>query len=177
MYAKAEIQIINLESQQNALLPSDERCINAIQDNINFADKIYQDALTTEKYETENKLTNSLKIEHKNYDALRTLLWTNSINLKERCNATYHIVVYLYEYEPKTVEEKAKQQVFSNYLEQLKEAKGNSIILIPIARNLGIDSLNMLQEKYEINQTIILVDEKLKISEIDSLGEIESYLN
>ena len=65
--------------------------------SINFADKIYEEAKELERFESSNKLTDSLKIIHGKYDLLRTLLWMNVIDIKENCGEI-DTVVYLYEY-------------------------------------------------------------------------------
>ena len=51
--------------------------------NVNFADKIYEEAKELERFDSSSKLTDSIKIIHRKYDLLRTLLWMNLIEVKE----------------------------------------------------------------------------------------------
>ena len=108
---------------------------------------------------------------------MRTLFWVNSIKIKEKCGNNFHTIVYLYNYEPKEITETTKEKTFSNFLWELKQEKGNEVILIPIARNMGITSLDILQGKYGINQTSIIVDEDLVVSEIADLVQIKNYIS
>src|SRR3989338_5217056 len=67
-------------------------CAELRKTNIDFADKIYNEARELEKYDEKNKLTDSIKSVHRKYDLLGTLLWMNVIELKKRCG----IILFLY---------------------------------------------------------------------------------
>ena len=102
----------------------------------------------------------------------------NSIKVRERCNPNYHNLVYLYKYNDATISEKAEQRFFSNLLAQVKEEKGDKVILIPIAADNDIGSIDLLLEKYEINDLpVILIDEEVKITDVESIEDVEKYLN
>ena len=74
------------------------------------------------------------------------------------------------------LELKGKQAVFSNFLTDLKEEFGGSIILIPIAKNLDISSLDLLIKKYNINETSIILDEKIIVQNPSNFYEIENRI-
>ena len=143
-----------------------------------FADKVYIDAKMLGRYEKSNKITNEIILEHKKYDLLRTLLWLNAINLKEKCGENkLHTIVYLYDYQTTDLTERNEQLVISNYLEELKNKNKMGFILIPIAKNLNISSLDLLLSDYNITKVSIIVDEKEVISDIENLEKIEGYLS
>ncbi len=177
MYSKSELNLLDVKAQTEILNLQDVNCPQAIKKNIEFGDKVFEDALTLQKYEDANRITSSLVDRHKEYDLLRTILWINSIKIKAKCNNALHTVVYLYDYLPETLEEKSKQEVFSTFLQELKSDKGDDVILIPIARNLDISSLDMLASNYKINSTSIIVDEKLVITDISNVYKVKSVLN
>ncbi|RLG12268.1 hypothetical protein DRN69_06915, partial [Candidatus Pacearchaeota archaeon] len=106
-----------------------------------------------------------------------TLFWINSIRIKNKCNSDYHNVVYLYNYKNPSIEQKAKQRFFSNLLSELKEKFGNKIMLIPIAADNDIGSVSLLMDKYGIDELpAILIDESIKITEVNNKEDIEKYL-
>jgi len=180
LYAQTDLDLLDQRIQVDAFESIGVNCSLALEENIKFGDKIYTDALKIQKYETANQLTSTVVLEHKKYDLLRTLFWINSIKIKQKCNSTYHNVVYLYKYNDPTLEQVAKQRTFSNLLEELKKEKGDKIMLIPMAGDNNLPSINLLLDKYGIKQSelpVILIDEKTKIVNFDNRSAIEGYLN
>ncbi len=152
-------------------------CSDLKEASTNFADKIYDEAKQLEQYDTKSKLTDSMKIVHKKYDLLRTLLWMNVIEIEQRCGKINR-VVYLYNYGTEDIETKSKQAVFGRILNDLKNEKGNEFILIPIAANQGIESLNYVMKKYNINKfPAVLINENKTFYEPTTVSEIEKYLD
>jgi len=144
--------------------------------NVNFANQIYDEARYLEKYEDSSKLTDSLKIIHRKYDVLRTLLWMNVISLEGKCGEI-NTVVYLYNYSSEDVEIKSRQTVWSRTLQDLKENEGDNLILIPIAADQDIVSLNYLLRTYGVRDSpAVLINEKVVLYEIHSAEEIKDYL-
>lgn len=177
-YLVSEINLLDVKIQTELLNSEFLDCQESVRKNIEFADKVYEDAKILDDYEEANILKDSLVNHHKRYDLLRTLLWLNSIKIKEKCGEDIlHTVVYLYDYQTEELEQKSKQIVFANFLADLKKEKQDQFILIPIARNLDISSLELLTKNYNINQTSILVDESVIITDLDKLDTIEKLLN
>jgi len=145
--------------------------------SVNFANKIYEEALELEKFDNSNKLTDSLKTIHRQYDLLRTLLWMNIINMKENCGEI-NTVVYLYEYDVDDLKVSAKQLVWSRILRDLKDEKGDDVILIPIAVDQGIVSLDFLIKTYGVKEfPAVIFNEKSILYDHKTAKELEEYLN
>lgn len=145
--------------------------------SVDFADKIYWEARALEKFDDSSKLTNSLKIIHRKYDLLRTLLWMNIISAKEKCELPMNTIVYLYVYDTEDLQVKSRQIVWSRILGDLKSEKGNEIILIPIAVDQDVTSLEYLIKGYDIEEfPVVIVNEKKIIKEISSVEDIGMYL-
>lgn len=177
-YFESDLQLLDQRIQKDAFEFLDLDCELMIQENINFADKIFEQALEIDRFEKANRINEDIILQHKRYDLLRTLFWINSMKIKEKCNSDYHNLVYFYQYNDASIEQKAKQRVFSNLLSQLKDSYGSEIMLIPIAADNNIASINLLLKKYEINDLpVILIDEKIKVSEFETLEDIKQYLN
>lgn len=177
LYLNAEMELIDQMTQKDALEIIDLDCSLLVEENIKFADRIFEEALLIQKYEDANRINGDIKFQHKRFDLLRTLFWVNSIKIKQKCNSDYHNLVYFYKYNNPSIEQESKQKFFSNLLQELKSEFGENIMLIPIAGDNDIPSINLLLQEYEINELpVILIDEKTKITEVDNIEELEKYL-
>jgi hypothetical protein len=177
MYADAEMELFDQMTQKNALNILNLSCENLIKENINFGDRIFQEALQIHKYEEANKINDEIVFQHKRFDLLRALFWINSMEIKQKCNSDYHDIVYFYKYNNPSIEQESKQKFFSNLLVELKQQMGNKVMLIPIAADNNISSIDILTEKYNITELpVILIDEKTKMTEINSIEDIRKYL-
>lgn len=176
-YLSSEIELLDQRLQKDALEIIDLDCELMIEENIKFADRIFQEALMIQRYEDANKISSEIISQHKRYDLLRTLFWINSMRIKEKCGSDYHNVVYFYQYQDKSVEQRAKQDFFSNLLVQVKEQKGSDVMLIPIAADNNLASITLLLEKYGLEEfPVIFIDEKVAITDLDTIDDIMKYL-
>jgi len=177
-YVNSEMDLLDQRIQEGAFDVVNIDCNAAIKANIEFADKIFEDAKQIQKFEDANRINKDTIFQHKRFDLLRTLFWINSIKIKENCNASYHNVVYFYKFNEPSIEQKAKQRAISNLLTELKEEKGSSIMLIPLAADNNFPSINLLLEAYEVKELpSILIDEKYILTDFNSKEEIEKYLD
>lgn len=176
LYQQSELDLFDIKLQSEIYTLEEFECKDAVEKNIIFADKIFEEAKLIEKYESANKLTKNIKIQHKKYDLLRTNLLLNSIKIKEKCKNNYNEIVYFYKYNDLSINTKAKQEVFSKLLEDLKNEKGYDLLLIPIAGDNDITAVSLLLEKYGIKELpTILINRKTKITDIKTAEEISAY--
>jgi len=176
-YNEFEVTALDLKLQNYYYQIMDEAsCDKALEQNLIFADQIYDTGLLLEKYEDANELSESILIEKKKYVLLKTELWLNSVLLREKCKGKFHTVVYFYtQYED--LIKRAEQKSISDILGKLKKEKGNNIILIPIAGDLGLDIVNFQKNIYNITYLpSILLDEKTLLEGFHSVEELEKYL-
>ena len=153
-------------------------CEILVDSHIEFADKIYEEALLLERYEDSGKITDSLRLAHKKYDLLRTILWIETMKTLKNCNEDFSTVIYLYEFETKDLVQKATQRVWSRVLFDLKQEKGKDIILIPIATDSDLTSLNSLIENFDISGfPVVIINNEHIISEISSVEDLNKYLS
>lgn len=177
LYIESEMEILDQRIQNDAWEIVDFDCDALIEENIKFGDKIFKDALLIQRYEEANRISKEIIFQHKRYDLLRTLFWINSIRIKERCNSSYHIVVYLYKYDNPSIEQISEQRFFSKLLSELKEKYGNEIMLIPIAGDNDITTIDLLMREYGVTELpTILIDEKVRITDVESMEDLEKYL-
>jgi len=178
LYLNTEIELLDQIIQKEASGVLSPSCKILIEENIKFGDSIYAEAQIIEEYENANQMSAEIEFQHKRFDLLRTLFLTNSIKIKQGCNSSYHNIVYLYQYNDPDTAQSSKQRFFSNALRELKEKYGSEIMLIPIAGDNDIPSVNLLRDNYNITQLpSVLIDEKVVLTEIGSLEELENYLN
>jgi hypothetical protein len=143
-----------------------------------FADKVYREAVLLGEYESSEKITEEMKIVHRRYDLLRTFLWANLLKTSGQCKGAPNIIVYLYEYNPDDLAKKATQNVWSKVLYDLKQERGKDILLIPIASDLGINSLDALVGNFNVSSyPVLIVNNKYLIQELLSSEELKKYLN
>lgn len=177
-YIKSETNLLDARLQ-NYLLSNFpiKNCDLSIQKNIEFGNRIYEEAEMLKEYEEANKISQTILSEHKKFDLLRTLFWLNSIKIKEKCNSSIVNVVYFYKLNDVTLDERAKQNVFSNLLYEVKKEYGDDIMLIPISGDNNLTSVEMLMQNYDITKLpTVLVNEKIKISETIDIKEFKDIV-
>lgn len=181
LYEKSELDLLDIKLQTEIYSLGSFNCDKAVKENVDFADRIFEEAKILGRYEKSNRLTQeNLAIQHKKYDLLRTTLLLNSIKIKEKCSNSYYEVVYFYELNDISYDTKAKQNVFSKLLIELKENKGGKVLLIPIAGDNDISAVKILLEKYKINEKelpVILIDRKTKITDVQTIDEFGGYFD
>jgi len=186
---KNRIKDIQTESQKIDLKWDDARlqslyyqnleprfCNSAIEENLNFADKAYQEGLKIEEYEQATFLTNDLVLEKKKYSLLKVEFWLNSIVLRERCKADYINLVYFFENNP-NIDIEAKQESQSEILKELKDKYGKKLMLIPLPIDEDISMINIMVTTYNISSVpTILINEKRKLEGLQSLEDLDAVI-
>lgn len=176
-YTESEINMLDIYALNNLISLEVSDCDSLWNASRNFADKIYEEARLLEMYEDRDKISDDMKVLHWKYDILRTLLWQNVIETKRICGEKVSSVIYLYNYDPHDLTEKAKQNVWAKILIDLKYEKGEEVILIPIAVNSNLISLNSLIDSYNIDSyPVLIINEKYLVTEISSVEDLEEYI-
>jgi len=179
-YKDFEVSVLDLKLQNYYYQTMDNAsCKIALQNNLVFADNIYKKGLLLEKYEESSQLSDSrvLLNEKKQYVLLKTELWMNSVILKKKCENPFHTIVYVYSQNP-SVAKQSEQAAISEVLKQIKLEKGNDVILIPIAGDLGLDSVTMQLQTYNITYLpSIIVDEEHVLQGFHNIGQIHEALS
>lgn len=177
-YSYSEASIMDVFASNNLIDLNSANCSVLENSNFEFADRIYNEAVLLERYENSGKITDGMILEHKKYDLLRTLLWINEMKTSEKCGRNYSVVVYLYEYQPEDLAQKATQNVWSKILVDLKNKYGHDVLLIPIAIDSDLVSLNSLIDKYEIeNYPVLIIDNNEIVEKLSSVDDLDGYFN
>ena len=72
---------------------------------------------------------------------------------------------------------KAEQAATGRLLRDLKEKNGDKILLIPLAGNLNISSIDIVMQKNKIQKLpAIIIDEKHVIDHLPTMEELESLI-
>ena len=117
-----------------------------------------------------------MKLLHKKYDLLRTILWMSNQESLSKCD-NYNLIVYLYEYETERIDKKATQRVWSKILLDIKREREDTL-LIPIAADQNLTSLNLLINQHEITQFPALVINNDKVLyNIKNAATIQQHLS
>ncbi len=175
-YSSSEVSIMDVFASNNLIDVEGAGCEELVKANFEFADRIYDEAILLEKYEDSGKITEGMILEHKKYDLLRTLLWINEMKTTEKCGRSFHTVIYLYEYQPEDLTQKAVQGVWSKILFDLKQEYGSEILLIPIAVDSDLVSLNSAIEKFDVTDyPVLIIDNKDITYELNNVEDVEIY--
>jgi formylglycine-generating enzyme required for sulfatase activity len=89
LFTKSEISLTDAIATSELTEDLNIDCEYIKQSNIDFANRIYEEAKVLEGYEESGKLTDSMELLHKKYDLLRTLVWTNN---QESLNPTIEMI-------------------------------------------------------------------------------------
>ena len=175
LYLSSEISLTDAMAGSKLIENFDINCESLKINNINFADQVYEEAKLLEKYEASGKLTEGMKLLHKKYDLMRTILWMNNQESTERCD-NYNLIIYLYEYETEQTGKKATQKVWSKILLDIKQER-NDILLIPIAADQNLTSLNLLLDQYKITQfPALIINNNKTIYNLENTETIQPLL-
>ena len=176
-YVDSETGLSDFELSSQIIYDFNLNCSFAIEKSIYFADQIYKEARQLEKYDSANKFTSDVISLHRRYDLLRTLLWKNMIQNKEKCSTSASTIVYLYDYIDTSLTTQSMQTSISNILLDVKGEYGDKVILIPIAADTNVEALSILREYYDLDKVpIVIVNEKYQFDNIEDLKNIRDYL-
>jgi len=152
-------------------------CESAINENLEFANKVYEEGLKIEEYDKANFLTNDIELEKKKYALLKAEFWINSIVLRQRCGADYLNLVYFFADNP-DLETRAEQNAQSEILKDLKEKYGKGLMLIPLPIDMDISMINIMRNTYNIDSTpTILINENIKLQGLQDFDSLDAMIN
>jgi hypothetical protein len=175
-YANSEISLIDALALNNVAELGNISCNDLVSANLDFADRIYTESKVLDNYDKANKLSDNIKLIHKRYDLLRTLLWTSASKTQQRCEGEFSVVVYVYERETDDLAKRATQNVWSKILEDLKEKRGSEIVLIPISNDKELSSLQNMIERYRVKSYPVVIVNNEVVYELKTVEELEQYL-
>ena len=175
----SETNLIDQQLRNRAFTNFNINCDAAVKDLFVFADRIYEEAVQLERYDSASKFDSTPKILHKRYDLLRMMLWSESIEIKKECSSNFHTLVYIYKYDDEDVDVSAEQSFYSRFLAEFKGEHPDDVLLIPFAGDTGLDSVNLVLGSYNITESdlpVIIVDEKTIIREVITSDELENIV-
>lgn len=173
----SEINVLDSQILGNLNSQMGFECEATKESLINFADKIYKEAVRMEDYDESSQLTSTLKVIHRRYDLLRVMLLTEAIQLNEKCGRQFHTLVYVFQYDNPSVGIDSMQSVFSENLKEIKAKYSKDVLLIPIAGDLNLESIEMIKKKYSINNyPAIIINEKIVVRDLSELKNVEEMM-
>ena len=154
----------------------EEYCNIALEQNLAYNDKIYEEGRQIEEKISANIFTPEVEQEWRRYTLLQTQFWLNSVELKEKCDFDYHTAVYLFRQKDTTNAEEINNRVQSSILLDLKESCGNKMMLIPITRDTNLIVVESLAKQFDVTEyPAVIIDESFVfqgITESDKLNEL-----
>jgi hypothetical protein len=157
----SEVNLLDQQLRTRTISDFNVSCSISTSSLFAFADTIYLEAQQLDAYDSASNLATTLDILYRRYDLMRVLLWSESTEIRTRCHKDFHTAVYLYTYHTADLTTKAEQTVYSRILEDIKSKHGSDLLLIPIATDMNLTSVDVLLSSYNITSTpAVLIDEK-----------------
>lgn len=173
----SEINLIDEQLRNEVFDNFDLDCEVAVNNLFNFADRIYEEAFKLERYDDSSTFTDSLEVLHKRYDLLRVLLWSESIKINKRCGDKINTLVYLYPYKSNDLDVRGKEIFYSRLVYDVKSNNPDKILLIPLASDLGLSSVEIILDSYNVSSLpAIIVNEKIVLVDVSSVEELENMV-
>jgi hypothetical protein len=170
----SELNVLDEQVRQRIIVDNNVSCSLGKDSLFSFADKIYDEAIDLEEIDGTGRLTD-LTLLHKRYDLLRVSLLLEAEKLKERCAQDFQIVTYLYYYNSDDVQISSRQNYFSRLLFDLKKKYPDKVILIPIAIDTDVASVNLLVESLGATEfPAIRVNDGPLVTDLISLNNLEN---
>lgn len=179
LFQQSEVDLLDMKLQNEIYSNLKFNCDLAIKENLRFADRIYEEAQKLEKYTQATRLTKEIILQHKKYDLLRIMLLLNSEKISEKCGDSYSEIAYFYILETDELTLKAKQNVFSKTLLEVKERYGGDVLLVPVGISDEISSISLILDRYGVSKQelpAIVINREIKIIDVQSTEEIMRYL-
>jgi hypothetical protein len=177
-FIESEVTMLDIMAHENMVQDLDITCKQLKEANFNLLNKVYEQSIVLEDYEASGRVTQTLKDVHRKYDALRSYLWINSIKVKEKCGNEFDTIVYFYNYEEEELTKRAEQNVWSKLLYEIKTEKDLDLVLIPIAVDTDLKSLEVLLKEYGVESyPSVLINEEVVLSELTPKEDFVALLN
>lgn len=173
----SEVALLDAQLRERVVDDFDVSCDIAKEQLFMFADKIYEEAADLEEVAGSSHFSKDIIDSlHRRYDLLRSLLWAESVKLKESCG-DFDTLVYLYEFNSEDLNVESRQVYYSRLALDMKLAHEHELVLIPIAANMGLDSIDILMESYGIESLPVLIaNEKDVVYDIVTFDELENIV-
>ena len=169
-----DARLLNLYFGRLGLLGG-ENCQLALDQNLIYNNKIYEEGLGIERAIEANKFTPELENEKQRYVLLQVQFWFNSIDLKAKCKFDYSNVVHLYEEKDISNEQTAENELQSSILLELKQKCGNKIMLIPLETDLNLTVVDTITKQYNITKyPAIIINEETVFQGVTPLADLEN---
>jgi len=87
------------------------------------------------------------------------------------------VLLYLFEYKTEDVELKSMQGLYSRILSDMKSKHSDKIILLPVAMDLDLGSVDFIEKANNVSQApAIIIDDNLVIQGRITFDELESII-
>lgn len=154
-----------------------EYCNIALEQNLEYNNKIYQEGRKIESKIDGNSFTPELQQEWRRYTLLQTQFWLNSIELKDKCSFDYHTVVHLFRQQNTTTREEIDNKVQSNILLSLKEKCGKKMMLIPITVDTNLITVEAIAKQFLVAEyPSVIIDENYVFQGLTTEDKLNSIV-
>lgn len=174
----SEVELYDSNIRSSIIQDYPVSCEKSIDNTFKLADKIYEEVILLENLDESSALVEGFFEMHKRYDLLRLQLWLDSSRIKTYCENEFNLIIYLYEYDSDDPEKLSLQNLYASITGDLKSNYRENVLLIPIAYNMDLNSLDIILENYNLeNQTALIINDKYVITDAITYDEVIQYIN
>lgn len=154
-----------------------EYCDIALEQNLAYNDKIYEEGRKIEDKINANIFTPEIEQEWRRYTLLQTQFWLNSVELKEKCGFDYHTVVHLFRQRNATNAEEINNKVQSSILLDLKEICGSNMMLIPVTADTNLIVVDAIAKQFSVSEyPAVIIDESFVFQGVTTKDKLNELL-
>ncbi|MFH8132254.1 MAG: hypothetical protein QW321_01455 [Candidatus Aenigmatarchaeota archaeon] len=151
-------------------------CDLAFEENLEYNEKIYSYGKVIEQAIEASRFTPELEQEWRRYTLLQVQFLFGSIELKEKCNLDYSIVIHLFKKKNLTSEEEINNKLQSAILLDLKEKCGRKMMLVPLTADVDLLVVDYIVKRFNVTTyPSVIIDEKV-FQGLTPKEELEKYL-
>jgi hypothetical protein len=170
---------VRLQSFYHESFPTDEMfCEAAIAANLIYNERIYNDGKLLEAAEAAGKFsTEELLLQRKRYALQQLQFWLTTLQLKERCNANYTVLLHFWTYNLTDPSRRVEEQLQAAALLQLKEQCGPALMLSNVPVDLGLISVAALVNGNNITRTPAIMIDRTVLLGVQNLEKLGKYVS
>lgn len=175
--ANSEVNVLDKQILFDMLDNNNLSCEHYKMELFQFADEVYFEALKLEKEDSASKFSNRLEQVHRRYDLLRFMILNKAHIARSTCESNFHVIGYFYQYKSNDISVISNQDYYSRLLYDLKANHPEDLLLIPVATDMDLDSIDLFVSRLNISdRTFILIDNNKLINDFITLEDLENVI-
>jgi len=156
---------------------NESSCEDLLEENLRYNDVVYAFGEKLDEYEKANRFTPELEDQRRLYNLLQLRFLLNSIELKERCNLSYAVVVHVYRKHNVSLGEEIDTRTMAGILWDLKQKCGRKMLLVPLQADSNLSSVGAFLASYNLTRFPATIIDGRAVEGLVSLSDLMRLTN